>query len=75
MQLEKLESKLISLKEDAKNVTDNPHDLSLLDDAINEKSQQQCLVKLRQLRSKILEVEVDCSRFLIFFFKFISWFI
>jgi len=57
--VEKLESKLADLKKDARNVTDDPHDLSLLDEALNEEKQHQCMEKLRMLRSKILEVQVE----------------
>ena len=56
--MEKLESKLLDLKKEASNVTDDPHELSLLEKAVSEKNQHQCVEKLRHLRQKILEVEV-----------------
>ena len=57
--VEKLESKFKELQNDAKSITENPHDLSLLEQSVEDSDQNQCVQKLRNLRSKILEVEVS----------------
>jgi len=61
---EQLKNKLQELKSEAENVTSNPHDLSLLEDALEEVERRVCVQRLRHLRSNVLAVQVAMSRLL-----------
>lgn len=58
MLCEQLQSKLLELRTEAEKVTDDPHDLSLAEEAIAEQQQKECIHNLRQLHKHLLATKV-----------------
>ena len=53
---EDLEKNLRQLQEDANDITDDPHELSLVEAAAGER--HCCVKRLRELRNKVLDIEM-----------------
>ena len=58
MALDNLQSWISDLQTEARDVATNPHDLSLAEEAVEETIQRECVQKLRNLRTKLLEKQV-----------------
>nr|CAB3259107.1 chromosome-associated kinesin KIF4A [Phallusia mammillata] len=56
---EELQGKLVELRTEAEKVANDPHDLSLAEEAISEEEQRECIHNLRNLHKKLLDVQVN----------------
>ncbi|CAK8686594.1 unnamed protein product [Clavelina lepadiformis] len=59
MALDNLQSWISDLQTEARDVATNPHDLSLAEEAVEETIQRECVQKLRNLRTKLLEKQMN----------------
>ena len=60
--LGELKNKFYDLQKSARDVCDDTHDLSLIENELSGKDQEQdCIKKLRKLHDDVLKVKVSCQ--------------